>query len=180
VGLFLAPLPFLGLCVRDDALERGNDAAALALSGALVGGTCCFAGGNVGNGPGWWVVLYSAGLATTALLVLWGLIHAASGLAEKVSIERDVAAGLRAAGFLIGCGLILGRAVAGDWVSASATTIDFARLGWPALVLAVVCTFIERSSLPASDRRLRDAVVSGWMPAGAYVLSGVVVLVVRS
>src|SRR5918999_880148 len=51
-------LPLLGLSARDDVIERGNAAAAHALGGALLGLTLCFAGGNIGDGPGWWVVVF--------------------------------------------------------------------------------------------------------------------------
>ena len=36
-------------------------AAVPAVVGALVGVTFCYAGGNIGDGPGWWVVVFSAG-----------------------------------------------------------------------------------------------------------------------
>lgn len=173
LGVFRGPLPLLGLSVRDDVLERGNDAAAWAISGALVGGMCCFAGGNVGNGPGWWVVLFSAGLSTAALLFLWWVLHAASTVADKVTIDRDVAAGLRSAGFLVGTGMILGRAVAGDWVSAGATTVDFARMAWPAAILTAACITIERSFRPEPNPAPGAVVVSGWLPACLYILAGI-------
>jgi hypothetical protein len=40
-------------------LEHGNPAA-----GAILGLTLAFARGNIGNGPGWWVVVFSAGMST--------------------------------------------------------------------------------------------------------------------
>ena len=174
VGIFRLLLPLLGFNPRDEVLERGNDAAAWAVAGALVGGACCFAGGNVGNGPGWWVVLFSAGLSTCCLVLLWVLVHSFSDLAEKVVIERDIAAGLRAGGFFLGAGLMLGRAVAGDWVSASATLTDFARMGWPALVFAGLVAALERCCPPnlASNS---NCFASGWLPACVYVGSGAIV-----
>ena len=59
---------FAGVSVRDDVVERGNSAATIALSGAFLAVMLCFAGGNIGNGPGWWVVVFSAALATAGLL----------------------------------------------------------------------------------------------------------------
>ncbi|MFN7138845.1 MAG: hypothetical protein ACK4UN_05870 [Limisphaerales bacterium] len=44
---------FLGLSARDDVVERKNRAAAYAICGMLIGNTLCFAGGNIGDGPGW-------------------------------------------------------------------------------------------------------------------------------
>lgn len=174
VGLFRVQLPAFGLNVRDDVLERGNAASAWAYIGALGGATFCFAGANVGNGPGWWVVLFSALLSAWSLQLLWWVVHRASGLAEKVAVERDAGAGLRAAGFLIGAGMILGRAAAGDWVSAGATTLDFLRMGWPALVLAAVAVGMERCCPPdpAAEPALGGPVVAGWVPAIGYVCAG--------
>ena len=53
---------FVGVGVRDDAIERRNRAASIATAGGLVGVTGCYAGGNIGAGPGWWVVVVCAAL----------------------------------------------------------------------------------------------------------------------
>ena len=113
VGLGVRLLGLLGLSVRDDALERRNAAAAWAAAGGLIGLTLCFAGGNIGDGPGWWVVVYSALLSTGTLLLLWVILDRLTGVSESVTVERDVASGMRLGGFLAAAGLILGRAVAG-------------------------------------------------------------------
>src|SRR5687768_11226413 len=57
VGVGAVSLAWLGVSPRLDALERRNAAAAVAVAGAVVGLTLAFAGGNVGDGPGWWVVV---------------------------------------------------------------------------------------------------------------------------
>jgi len=176
LGLFRLQLPLFGLSARDEVFERGNDAAAWAISGALIGGISCFAGGNVGNGPGWWVVLFSAFLSTTTLMLLWWIVHAGSGLAEKVTIERDRAAGLRAAGFFVGAGFVLGRAVAGDWVSAGATLQDFGRMAWPTAVLAGGVVTVERSCGPGGSRSPLAVFSSGLVPALVYAGAGIVVM----
>ena len=41
---------YAGVSARDDVVERGNTAATIALSGALIAVTLCFAGGNIGDG----------------------------------------------------------------------------------------------------------------------------------
>jgi hypothetical protein len=43
--------PYLGISPRDDAVERGNLAAASVSAGALLAVALCYAGANVGNGP---------------------------------------------------------------------------------------------------------------------------------
>ncbi len=137
--------PFAGLNPRDDLIERRNAAAIPAWAGAMIAVACCYAGGNIGNGPGWWVVVFSAGLATAGLAAVWLVVGQTTGLVDAVTIERDRAAGVRLGGWLIVCGVIFGRAVAGDWVSASATLADFASRGWPALVVIVLAIVVERS-----------------------------------
>ncbi len=61
------------------------------------------------------------------------------------TVERDLGAGVRAGGFLAGCGAVLGAAVAGDWVSLTFTLSDFLQLAWPFLVGSVMLTAFERT-----------------------------------
>src|SRR5688572_22236491 len=106
VVVWTAPLRLLGVSPRDDALERRNPAAAHAVAGAMVALTLCFAGGNIGDGPGWWVVVFCAGMATLTLFLAWAIVQALGGTSELVSVERDVASGVRLGGFLIAVGLV--------------------------------------------------------------------------
>jgi hypothetical protein len=162
-------LPYFGLSSRDDVVERKNPAAAHAIGGALLGVTLCFAGGNIGNGPGWWVVVFSAALSTAAFFVLWALLDRFTGLADAVTVERDPASGLRLAGYFLGSGLILGRAVAGDWVSVNATVADFGKLAWPVLLLWLAAVLLERTFRPTKETPLPSPVTHGLAPLGAYV-----------
>lgn len=175
-GLSRAGLAWLGLSVRDDVLERGNGAAATAIGGAVVGLTLCFAGGNFGNGPGWWVVVFAAGLATTGFYVAWGLLGRFGGLAEAITVERDPAAGWRAAAFFVSTGMVLGRAVAGDWVSVTATVADFARRGWPVLLLLAVAGASEQFIRPATDRAPAAIVAAGLFPGLVYLALALVIV----
>lgn len=141
----------LGLNLRDDWLERRNPAAAVAGTGLLVGVTCSFAGANFGDGPGWWVVLFSGILSTGALFVCWWLYDVICGATEQIVLERDVGASLRFAGLVGVIGLVTGRAAAGNWISAAATVADFARISAPLLPVTIGAALIEtglRSSRP--------------------------------
>jgi uncharacterized membrane protein YjfL (UPF0719 family) len=176
VAVSIYTLALLGLSLRDDVVERGNRAAGVALAGALVGLTLCYAGGNIGNGPGWWVVVFSAGLATGTLFLLWFALDQVTGLADTVTIDRDRAAGLRLAGYFVAGGLILGRAVAGDWESAAGTVADFVRLGWPVAPLFLAAFLVERSFRPTPEKPEWPVALYGWVPfllavslAGLYV-----------
>lgn len=162
-------LPWFGLSSRDDVVERKNPAAAYAISGALVGVALCFAGGNIGNGPGWWVVVFSAALSTAAFFLLWTLLDRFTGLADAVTVERDPASGLRLAGYFVGSGLILGRAVAGDWVSVEQTVIDFGKVAWPVLLLWLAAVLLERTFRPTKETPLPSPLTHGLAPLGAYV-----------
>jgi len=176
VGGALALIPFGGVSARDDVIERGNESAAWVIGGAILGVTLCFAGGNIGDGPGWWVVVFSAALATAALFVAWLLVEVLTGVSDTITIDRDRAAGVRVAGFLVACGLVLGRAVAGDWTSAQATVMDFGIYAWPVLLLVVLAYVIERTARPTADRPAADPFALGVIPAIAYLVIAIVQL----
>ena len=172
VGFASRFLGLFGLSARDDVIERANPAAAYAIGGALLGVTLCFAGGNIGDGPGWWVVVFSAALSTLAFFLLWALLHRFTGLADTVTIDRDPASGLRLAGWFIGSGLILGRGVAGDWESMNATVFDFVETAWPVLLLLVAAVLLERTFRPTWERPFPSPVTYGLAPLAAYVALG--------
>jgi uncharacterized membrane protein YjfL (UPF0719 family) len=176
VGLCVRALPLLGVSPRDDVLERGNRAAADAVAGALLALTFCFAGGNIGDGPGWWVVVFSAGLATAALFLAWAILETSSAVSETVTIDRDRAAGIRLAGFLVACGVIFGRGAAGDWVSAELTVHDFAAVAWLAIPLLVVAAMVERSARPTASHPQPSSFAYGVVPAAGYLAAAALVV----
>lgn len=169
VGIVVRCLPVVGLSVRDDVVERGNDSAARAVAGAILAITLCFAGGNIGDGPGWWVVLFSAGLATVALLLSWLLLEAVAGVADVVTIDRDEAAGVRLGGWLVACGLIAGVAAAGDWISADDTMRAFALVAWPLVPFVGVAAVLEWQWRPTPEHPARPVTTYGLIPALLYI-----------
>jgi uncharacterized membrane protein YjfL (UPF0719 family) len=160
-----------GVSARDDVVERGNAAAAPAIGGALIAIACCYAGGNIGEGPGWWVVVFSAALASATLGLVWTVYNQATRIFETVTIDRDRAAGLRLGGFLVACGMILGRAVAGNWIDVGHTIADFARLGWPVPILLGAAVALERSAQPTPQRPDVPVTVFGLAPAGLFIIA---------
>ncbi len=160
---------FLGVSARDDVLERRNNAGLIAVVGALLGLSLCFAGGNIGEGPGVEVVIVSAGTALCAWFVLWYLVDVLSGrvVSERITVERDTGSGLRLAGLLAGNGVILGAAVAGAWIP-DRFLHDFVVSAWPALVLTVVAVLVERSS------QSRSSIVRSVFTVTGYLLVAVV------
>jgi hypothetical protein len=169
---------YAGVSVRDDVIERRNTAAVPAVAGALIGVTCCYGGANVGAGPGWWVVVFSAALATAVLAGIWLAADQLAGVNDIVTIDRDPAAGVRLGGLLAATGLILGRAVAGDWHSVSATVADLGRVGWPVVPLTVAALAIERALKPTAERPRAPLVMAGVMPAVLYLVCAAVCLIV--
>ena len=160
---------YAGLSLRDDVVERRNRASVPAACGAMVGVTAAYAGANIGNGPGWWVVLFSAGLATAVFFLLWVTLADLTLVADTVAIDRDPAAGVRLGAWLAACGLLLGRAVAGDWVSAGRTVIDAAAALPFLLPLLLVALAVEWVSRPTVERPRAPMLVLGVLPALAYV-----------
>ena len=172
-------LPYFGLSVRDDLFERQNPAAAVAIAGALIGITLAFAGGNIGDGPGWWVVVFSSGLATGTLVLLWVFGNLISRVEEAITIDRDVAAGWRALGFFVGGGLVVGRAAAGNWQSAGATVSDFIGKGWPVLIVWAVTVVLDVAFRPSPASPTRPTIVGGFLPALLLVVLGLIAAIMQ-
>lgn len=160
---------WLGLSMRDDAVERRNPAALVALSGAMVSVALTFAGGNLGEGPSYLNNVFSAALGTGGLFSLWLLLELGARVSVSVAEERDFASGLRFCGFQLAIGLILGRAVAGDWHSESATINDFFRDGWIAAVFCALAIVVERLLRPSRQRPFPPWRSYGLLPALLYL-----------
>ncbi len=174
VGIFAAVLPLLGINLRDDAVERANRAASYAAAAAVVALMLCFAGANIGDGPGWWVVVFCAALSTGGLIVLWLLVGEAGRGVEAIVVDRDEASALRLAGFLVASGLVLGRAAAGDWKSAEAAVADFATAAWPLVILAACAIAIDRVARPTPENPRPSPAAAGVIPAAVYVAAAAV------
>jgi hypothetical protein len=86
-----------------------------------------------------------------------------------IAEERDLASGLRLCGFFLAIGLVLGRAVAGDWHSPAATIQDFGHDGWPAAIVCAVALPIERFARPNRRRPFPPWPSYGLLPALLYL-----------
>jgi uncharacterized membrane protein YjfL (UPF0719 family) len=159
----------LGLSFRDDVVERRNIAALIALCGAVMAVATLYAGGSLGEGPSYWDNIFSAALGTAGLLVLWILLELGGKVSISIAEERDLASGLRMCGFLLAVGLMLGRAVAGDWHSEAATIRDFVHDGWPAVVLFAIALRIERIARPGRRCPFPSWLGCGLFPALLYL-----------
>lgn len=154
---------FWDLSWRDDVIGNNNSAALFAYAGGFLALALIYGGANTGDGPGWWCVVFAGGLGTAALLLLGVLVHKVTGVIERITVERDIGAGIRFGSYLLGCGLILARASGGDWTSFSMTVVEFLD-GWPALALTAVMLLVEgafrsRSNTDFDGRR--ESSISG-------------------
>ena len=165
--------PFFGLSYRDDALERRNSAALAACCGAWLSVAIIYTGGNLGEGPSYSENVFSAGLALAGWLVLWSVLEAGGHVSMSIAEERDLASGLRLGSYLLASGLVLGRAVAGDWHSVDATLNDFFRDGWFATILCAFALLVERSTKPSRNRPFPPWPSHGLIPALLYLALGV-------
>jgi uncharacterized membrane protein YjfL (UPF0719 family) len=160
---------WLGLSFRDDVVERRNVAALVALCGAVMAVSLLYTGGNLGEGPSYLENFFSAGLGTAGWLVLWILLELGTKISISIAEERDLASGLRLGGFLLATGLLLGRAVAGNWESEVATIWDFFHDGWPAAALCTIALPIETFARPSRRRPFPPWMSFGFLPAVFYL-----------
>lgn len=160
---------WLGVSIRDDAWERRNSAASVALGGALLAVATMVAAGNLGEGPSLWENVFSAGLAMGVMFSLWVVFELGGHVSVSIAEERDLASGLRFGGLLMAWGLILGRAVTGNWHSAGETIRDFLCDGWPAVLLWMVALAVESLLKPSRMRPFPRWFNCGVVPATLYL-----------
>ena len=134
----------LDLSRIDDLLVMRNPAAAIAFSGGFLAITLIYAGANIGDGPGCWCVILAGGVGLLTWFALAYALNILTGAFERITIDRNVPAGIRIGAFLLAVGLILARASAGDWTSFLHTVVEF-MVGWPVLPFTVVAILIEKA-----------------------------------
>lgn len=126
----------------DDAVNSSNKAALISITGGFLGLTLIYSGANVGDGPGWWCVVFAGGLGLIVWLALGLAINLFTKIFERITIERNIGCGIRFGFYLLSSGIILARACAGDWTSFSMTVLEFMD-GWPVLILAGLAILVE-------------------------------------
>jgi len=168
--------PFLGIGIPGDVIERNNSAAVAALTGALVAVMIVFSGGSIGSGPTIWTTLIPAFLGTIALFGFWLVLESASHPSAAIGEDRDLAAGLRLAGFLVAVAFIFGYAAAGDWVSMGDTFSSLILRGWPALIVLMVAVLFETRLKPTPQVPHQPVLSHGLLPAMGLVLISAVSL----
>lgn len=171
VWLFVATKLFswFGLSLRDDAIERRNASALVALCGAVAAAAILYVGGSAGEGPSYFNNVFSVGLAAIGFFALWLVIEIVGKVSISIVEERDIAAGLRLSMCLVAIALVLGRAVAGDWHSESSTFRDFVHDGWPAALICALAAPVEIFVHPNRLHPVRAWMTFGLVPALFYL-----------
>jgi len=163
--------PWLGLSIEQDIGASHKPAALVALFGAVLALATIYAAGSLGEGPSYWNNIFSAALGTAAFFALWLVLELGGRMSASIAEERDLGSGIRFCGFVLAVALILGRAVAGDWHSESATVRDFIRDGWPAAALGLYAICVEIVLRPSRTRPFPDWRSCGLLPAVVYLSS---------
>lgn len=133
---------FFDLSFIDDVLNLNNKSALATIIGGFFAITIIYSGANIGDGPGWWTVVIAGGMGMAIWIVLALVIHKFTLVFEKITVERDLACGIRFGTYLLTSGMILGRASAGDWTSFTKTVEEFF-VGWPALLVTLLALLVE-------------------------------------
>ena len=136
---------FWDLSWRDDLLSLNNKAAVMPFLGGMVGTAIIYAAMNAGDGDGWWCVVVPFFMCWGLWSLLAVLLLTRGGLAEKITVGRDVNAGRRFSAYLFVSALLISWINMGDWTSFAATVIEFLA-SWPVLILAFAALLIERQS----------------------------------
>lgn len=164
---------YVGVSARDDVIERRNPAAAIMIVAIILSQAAIYSGANVGNGPGWWVVLISGTMAATCWLAIWLVVNGAVQLQERITVDRDVPAAIRLGALMLAVGLICGRGAAGDWFSFNRTLEEFV-VAWPAVALAVIAIAVERllrGQKMAASLSLALLVGLTWLAGAGYAIA---------
>jgi hypothetical protein len=124
-------------------------------------------------------VAFSGILSTGSLTLVYWLLEKLGNTHDAVTIDRDLATGLRMAGVFIGCGAVFGVAVAGDWKSADETVRDFLTRAWPSAGIVLAAVFFNATMKP-TPQNPRPAVMScGLIPMLVLALIGLIWAVIE-
>jgi uncharacterized membrane protein YjfL (UPF0719 family) len=172
VWLILASklFPWFGLSLRDDVFERENLSVLIALCGAILAIGFIYAGANIGEGTSYTNNFFCDAIGTISFFLLWFIVELVGKISRSIAEERDLATGLRMCGLFLAFGLIIGRALAGDWHSEVATLRDFVRDGWPAALFLLLASIMEPFIRPNRRNAFPPWFACGLLPAALYIL----------
>jgi hypothetical protein len=176
-GVVASAMRLLGIRIRLDAIERCNAASVAAAAGALLGQLLCYTGANIGGGETIWSTILPALLGTATWFALWSAMELVANISHAIAVERDLASGWRLAGVLIAMGLILGRAMAGDYHSPEETLHDFVKAGWPAGLVAIMGIVMQLAWRPTRRHIQPRRFLFGLLPCFLTIAASAVYIV---
>ncbi|HZW05787.1 MAG TPA: hypothetical protein VFF65_01585 [Phycisphaerales bacterium] len=149
------------------AVEGRNTPAAWCVVAAAAGYALAFSGANVGDGPGWHVVVFSAALSCGTLWLFHAALELTARLPSRVASDRSACAAWRLSALLVAGGAVCGRGACGNWHSAAATVADF----WPIVWVLVIPLAIEAVLARVGAPHPEDGVgrVVAFLAACAYL-----------
>ncbi len=166
VGIILLTLVALGTCrvclgtAVQEPLVAGNVAAAIVVAGVYIATSLTYSGTLSGEGGGFWILLLFFLLGQVALM---GITYGFRWLTSYDDVQEiaagNVAAALAFAGVLIAVGLIVRRAVSGDYVGL-----------WPSLSGFLLALFLVLVLYPVRQILLQWIVLGGPMHWRATLL----------
>jgi len=170
-----------GFSAQRELIEDQNPGTGAVLFGSYVASALIVAGSIQGEGGGPHTALVFYALGQVALIVFTWLYDWMAPYSLLDQIEQDnTAAGVGFGGALIAIGIIVMRAVSGDFVGWAA---DLQYLGWNVLLvfvyLVVVRLFFDRVLIPNSDLSVeitRDRNVGAGLLEGAVSIGFAAVL----
>lgn len=171
---------FFDISWLDDVLYLSNRAALFPVAGAFLGLVTIYSGANIGDGPGWWCVIFAGGLGLISWFLLGRLVNSFTQVFERITVDRDVYCGIRFGAYLLASGIILARASAGDWTSFYHTVVEFL-VGWPVLLLTALAILVERYYIRKAklSESLSDTYLFGSLYWGiVYILLAVISAVI--
>lgn len=171
---------FFDISWLDDVLYLSNRAALFPVAGAFLGLVTIYSGANIGDGPGWWCVIFAGGLGLISWFLLGRLVNSFTQVFERITVDRDVYCGIRFGAYLLASGIILARASAGDWTSFYHTVVEFL-VGWPVLLLTALAILVERYYVRKAklSESLSDTYLFGSLYWGiVYILLAVISAVI--
>lgn len=132
-----------------DVTQRRNAAVRVFIIAFALAAALAFAGANIGDGPGFHVVIFSALLGSLTLYGTFMFQSLVVNARYRMLVDRDTGLAARLGLLLVSVGLVAGRGAAGTWVSSTATIHDFLVVTWPIIpvvVLDAAVTAITRSN----------------------------------
>lgn len=168
------------LSLKQDVIERNNPAAVTGITGVLTSFLIVYGGGNIGSGTTVGTTFASVILGTLALVLCWFLIEVISGPTISITEDRDVSSAYRLSGALMAIALIVARAIAGDWISLSATVDDLYLKAWPSLIFVALAIALQFRMRPTPQNPRPDVLRYGIVPAAAEGAAALVFLIARA